>query len=63
MKKHSFGEWMSAVRPWSFPASAMRVITSLASSVWKGAEINWIFGLWALVNIVIFHAAGNTWID
>lgn len=63
MKKHSFGEWMIAVRPWSFPASAMPVITSIAYLFWKGAEINWIFGLWALVNIIIFHAAGNTWSD
>ncbi|MBE6243141.1 MAG: prenyltransferase [Bacteroidales bacterium] len=63
MKKHSFGEWMIAVRPWSFPASAMPVITSITYLFWKGAEINWIFGLWALVNIVIFHAAGNTWSD
>lgn len=54
---------MIAVRPWSFPASAMPVITSIAYLFWKGAEINWLFGLWALVNIVIFHAAGNTWSD
>ena len=63
MKNHSFGEWMIAVRPWSFPASAMPVITSIAYLFWKGAEIDWLFGLWALVNIVIFHAAGNTWSD
>lgn len=63
MKKHSFGEWMIAVRPWSFPASAMPVITSITYLFWKGAEIDWLFGLWALVNIVIFHAAGNTWSD
>lgn len=63
MKKHSFGEWMIAVRPWSFPASAMPVIASIAYLFWKGAQINWIFGLWALVNIIIFHAAGNTWSD
>ena len=62
-RKHTFGEWMIAVRPWSFPASAMPVITATAYLFWKGAEINWIFGLWALVNIVIFHAAGNTWSD
>lgn len=54
---------MIAVRPWSFPASAMPVITSIAYLFWKGAEIYWLFGLWALVNIVIFHAAGNTWSD
>lgn len=63
MKKHSFGEWMIAVRPWSFPASAMPVIASIAYLFWKGAQINWPFGLWALVNIIIFHAAGNTWSD
>ena len=63
MKKHSFGEWMIAVRPWSFPASAMPVITATAYLFWKGAQINWLFALWALLNIVIFHAAGNTWSD
>jgi len=41
----------------------MPVITSIAYLFWKGAEIDWLFGLWALVNIVIFHAAGNTWSD
>lgn len=63
MRKHTFGEWMIAVRPWSFPASAMPVITATAYLFWKGAEINWLFALWALVNIVLFHAAGNTWSD
>lgn len=62
-RKHTFGEWMIAVRPWSFPASAMPVITATAFLFWKGAEINWLFALWALLNIVIFHAAGNTWSD
>lgn len=62
-RKHTFGEWMIAVRPWSFPASAMPVIAATAYLFWKGAEINWLFALWALVNIVIFHAAGNTWSD
>ena len=63
MRKHTFGEWMIAVRPWSFPASAMPVIAATAYLFWKGAEINWLFALWALVNIVLFHAAGNTWSD
>lgn len=62
-RKHTFGEWMIAVRPWSFPASAMPVIAATAYLFWKGAQINWLFALWALVNIVIFHAAGNTWSD
>lgn len=64
MKKHTFKEWMIAVRPWSFPASTMPVIATLSYLFWKdGAGINWLAGLYALVNIVIFHAAGNTWSD
>ena len=63
MKKHTFGEWMIAVRPWSFPASAMPVIVTVAFLFWRGYEISWGFALWALINIVVFHAAGNTWSD
>lgn len=63
MKKHSFGEWMIAVRPWSFPASAMPVIVTAAFLFWKGVYVNWGFAVWALVNIIVFHAAGNTWSD
>lgn len=63
MKKHTFGEWMIAVRPWSFPASAMPVIVTTAFLFWKGYEISWGFAVWALINIILFHAAGNTWSD
>lgn len=63
MKKHSFGQWLIAVRPWSFPASAMPVVVTLAYLMWQGAEIDWIGGVWALVNAVVFHAAGNVWSD
>lgn len=63
MKKHSFKDWMIAVRPWSFPASAMPVFVTLAYLFWMPEDINWINGVWALLNIVIFHAAGNTWSD
>ncbi len=64
MGKHTFQEWIIAVRPWSFPASAMPVIVSAAYLFWSGAVgMNWLFGLWALVNVVVFHAAGNTWSD
>ena len=63
MRKHTFGEWMIAVRPWSFPASAMPVIVTTAFLFWKGYEINWGFAVWALFNIILFHAAGNTWSD
>lgn len=63
MKKHSFGEWMIAVRPWSFPASAMPIVVSLAFLFFRGAEINWIYGIWVLLTMILFHTAGNTWSD
>ena len=62
-KKHSFKAWVLATRPWSFPASAMPVLVALAYLNWCDYKINWIAGVWALLNIVIFHAAGNTWSD
>ena len=63
MKKHSFKEWLTATRPWSFPASAMPVLATLAYLFWREHSIDWFTGIWALINIVLFHAAGNTWSD
>ncbi len=63
MSKHTFKEWLIAVRPWSFPASTMPVIVTIAYLFFKGAEINWLLGLWSLVGIVLFHMTGNTWSD
>lgn len=63
MKKHTFKEWLIATRPWSFPASAMPVVVTLAYLYWMQQEMNWLNGIWALLNIVVFHAAGNTWSD
>ena len=63
MGKHTFKEWLIAVRPWSFPASAMPIIVTLAYLFWAGAEINWLLGLWALVGMVLFHCTGNVWSD
>ena len=71
MNKHSLKDWATAVRPWSFPASAMPVIVTAAYIFWKTGvheSLNfgdpvWLLGLWALINIIIFHAAGNTWSD
>ena len=63
MSKHTLKEWLIAVRPWSFPASAMPVVVTLAYLFWTGASVDWGNGLWALINIVVFHAAGNTWSD
>ena len=63
MKRHSMKDWVMAVRPWSFPASAMPVAVTLAYLWWMGQEVNWLNGVWALLNIIVFHAAGNTWSD
>ncbi|MBR5512022.1 MAG: prenyltransferase [Bacteroidaceae bacterium] len=63
MKKHKFSRWMFAVRPWSFPASAMPVAVTLAYLFWRGMEIDWLSGVWAIINVVVFHAAGNVWSD
>ena len=63
MRKNSFKEWLIAVRPWSFTASAMPVIVTLGYLFWSGADVNWTNGIWALLNIIVFHAAGNTWSD
>ncbi len=54
---------MVAVRPWSFPASAMPVAVTLAYLFWKGMEIDWLSGVLAIINVVVFHAAGNVWSD
>ena len=62
-RKHPFSHWLVAVRPWSFPASAMPVAVTLAYLYWAGHDMNWANGLWALANIIVFHAAGNTWSD
>ena len=63
MSKHPFGHWIVAVRPWSFPASAMPIIVTLAFLFWSGADINWGLGVWTLINMVLFHIAGNVWSD
>lgn len=60
---HSLKDWMTAIRPWSFPASAMPVIVTLAYLFWQDVPANWTNGVWALFNIILFHAAGNTWSD
>ncbi len=62
-KKHSMRDWITAVRPWSFPASAMPVVATLGYLFATHDNINWVNGVWALVNIIVFHAAGNTWSD
>lgn len=52
--KHPFKDWLIAVRPWSFPASAMPVIASVAYAYAHYQTPNWLNGIWALLNIIIF---------
>ena len=63
MQKHSLKDWVLATRPWSFPASSMPVLVTLVWLWSAGYEVQWWFGVWALVNIVFVHAAGNVWSD
>lgn len=68
MAKHSLKEWYLATRPWSFPASAMPVASTVAYLFWAsqtllGAPISLLCGLLALVGIILFHAAGNVLSD
>lgn len=62
-KKHIFKDWIVATRPWSFPASAMPVLVTLGFMFYTGAQVDWPAGLFTLLNVVLFHAAGNTWSD
>lgn len=61
--KHTIKDWIVATRPWSFPASAMPVLVTLGYMFWSVGEINWVAGLFTILNVVVFHAAGNTWSD
>lgn len=66
MKKHAFKEWMIALRPWALPASVMPIIVTLAFLFYKGSEINWLYSLWALIGMILFHLTGNVvsdWFD
>ena len=61
--KHSLKRWVIATRPWSFPASAMPVLTS-AFWLWScGNDVCWWLCGAALLNIILVHAAGNVWSD
>ena len=62
-KQHTLKDWIMATRPWSFPASAMPVLVTLGYLFWRGHELNWAIGAFTILNVVLFHAAGNTWSD
>lgn len=61
--KRSVKDWIVATRPWSFPASTMPVVVTLVYLLWRQQEINWLYGVWALLDMLVFQAAGNTWSD
>lgn len=69
MAKHTLKEWYLATRPWSFPASAMPVASTIAYLFWvsqvcEGApRVDLLCGVLALVGIILFHAAGNVLSD
>lgn len=63
MSKHPLKDWIFATRPWSLTASAMPIIVTLTYLLWKGAEINWFYGVWTVLNMVLFHVGGNLWSD
>ena len=63
MKKRTIKDWFIATRPWSFPASAMPIIVSIAYLFSKNADINWYLAVWTLIGMVLFHVTGNLWSD
>lgn len=63
MKKRTIKDWFIATRPWSFPASAMPIIVSIAYLFSKDADINWYLAVWTLIGMVLFHITGNLWSD
>ncbi len=61
--KRTLLDWFYATRPWSYPASTMPIALTLAYYFAEGMPIDPINAIWALLNIVILHAAGNVWSD
>lgn len=61
--RHSIKGWILTTRPWSFPASVMPVLVSLCFLFGVGLQVNWIVGIAAIINILLFHAAANLWSD
>lgn len=57
--KHTIKDWFITTRFWSFPVSAMPVLTATVFLFWKGYDIRWGCAALALVGNVLFHAAGN----
>ena len=63
MGKHSFSEWFTATRYWSFPVSSMPVIATFAYLCSQGMLPSgprpWVCFILSLLGVVILHSAGN----
>jgi 1,4-dihydroxy-2-naphthoate octaprenyltransferase len=61
--KQPIKNWVVATRPWSFPASTMPALLTISYLFFKkeeiSGEINWWFGIVALLGVIFVHAAGN----
>ncbi len=52
-----------ATRPWSFPVSIAPVWLTMHYMNTTYQDLNIFYGFWALIGIVLFHAAGNMFSD
>ena len=63
--KHSLKEWIFAMRPWSFPASAISALVAFSYIFFRFSglsslyDINWCYGVLAILGAVIFQAGSN----
>lgn len=70
MEKHSFKEWFTATRYWSFTVSTMPLIVTFAYLFARGevpsGALPWVILALSLLGVVSLHAAGNLlsdWFD
>ena len=54
-----FKKYFLSTRPWSFPVSAMSVLVTASFLFWRGWGVDWAMVIWAVLGIILFHAAGN----
>lgn len=61
--KHSLKDWIFATRPWSLTASSMPALVTISYIFYKqesiNTNINWCYGVLALLGVVIFQIGGN----
>jgi 1,4-dihydroxy-2-naphthoate octaprenyltransferase len=61
--KQPIKNWVVATRPWSFPASTMPALLTISYIFFKKEQfyidINWWFGILALLGVIFIHASGN----